>query len=54
MSTERDLDDCQATLVIHVDGHIVCLDDDCVVTEELHALVIPCSELDPHGCVDDT
>lgn len=54
MSASRDVDECQATLVIHVDGHVACLDGDCVVTEELHALVIRCCELDPHGCVDDT
>lgn len=41
---------CQATLIVHVDGHVVCLDDDCVVVEELHALVLPCTELDEHCC----
>lgn len=41
---------CHATLVVHVDGHVVCLDDDCVVVEELHALVVPCTEIDPACC----
>lgn len=39
---------CQATLAVHVDGHVVCLDD--VVVEELHALVVPCTEIDPACC----
>jgi hypothetical protein len=41
---------CQAALVVHRSGHVACLDDDCVVEEELHVLVVPCEHLEPHCC----
>lgn len=43
-------DPCQAPLVIHVDGYVTCLDDDCTTVHEVHVLTVDCDELEPHEC----
>ena len=43
-------DACQAPLVVHLDGYVACLDDDCVAVHELHVLTIDCEDLEPHDC----
>jgi hypothetical protein len=50
VSDARPEDRCLAPLVVHRDGYVACLDDDCVVVEELHVLLVDCDELDLHGC----
>jgi hypothetical protein len=40
----EDLDHCHSTLVVHLDGHVECLEGDCTDLDQVrHLLVIDCA-----------
>lgn len=42
-----EVEHCHETLVIHADGVVECLGDDCVGEMDVHVLVLGCDELEP-------